>query len=377
VLWWGARQLAVWTLGFVALRVALVPAEACPPATRPDAERSLDAAAAWLERGAQPDGRFLYGYFRDSGEVAGGYNTTRHAGVLTALYQVAAAGDASRLDAADAGLAYVLRNLVEHDGWAAFAPAGEDPSVGATALAFAALAHRREATGERVHDDLLRRLARFLVAQQRSDGSVLKYWSRDSREPVPGVFGQWSTGEAFWALALAASLFPAEDWERAAHRTAHYLATHRDAEEGYLPRLPDHWAAYGLAELSNLDETEVAYARRLAGYFGARTRFESTRRDDGLTGALWSGTGSAAGLGTVGEALGALGRLSLREPRLADLRADLGERATCVAGMLVSRQSDRSEPWPVGGAWFTDGYTQMDDQQHAISALLAARAELE
>jgi hypothetical protein len=50
---------------------------------------------------------------------------------------------------------------------------------------------------------------------------------------------------------------------------------------------------------------------------------------------------------------------------------------SCEAGVLVDRQVRRTEPNPLArGAWFTDGYTQMDDQQHAIAALLGAHEVL-
>ncbi len=82
-------------------------------------------------------------------------------------------------------------------------------------------------------------------------------------------------------------------------------------------------------------------------------------------------------LGTVGEATAALGRLAAVDPRLADLRDDLGERSACLAGILLDRQVAPSSPNPrARGAWFADGYTQMDDQQHAVAALLGSSMAL-
>jgi hypothetical protein len=363
------RQLAVWAVGAAVLRVVVVPAETCPAIESPTIRRSVDAAATWLVRGQGDDGRFLYGYSFASGEVSDGYNSTRHAGVVDVLYR------AGRVRAADAGLEYVLDNLVDHDGWTAFAPAGENANVGANALVLAALVHRRLATGDRSYDDLTRRIARFLVAQQRPDGSTLKYWSPAIGRPVPGVFGRFSTGEAFWALALVHRLFPDEGWERPAHRVGVYLATRRDEVEGDMILEADHWAAYGLAELApaGLTEAEAAYARRLAGHFGYLIRLESQHEGSALNPMIESGSS----LGTLGEGTAALWRLAGTDGRLAGLRDDLGERATCLAGILVEQQVGPEAPSPrERGAWFDDGYTQMDDQQHAIAALLGAREVL-
>jgi small neutral amino acid transporter SnatA (MarC family) len=71
------------------------------------------------------------------------------------------------------------------------------------------------------------------------------------------------------------------------------------------------------------------------------------------------------------------------DSRLADLRAPLAERATCIAGLAMRGQSDADEaraaaaPDRVRGAWFRDGETRMDDQQHALSALLRTLAIVE
>ena len=366
---WLIRQALVWGVGIALLRVVVVPGESCPPVTAPALDRAIDAGASWLVRGQRDDGRFLYGYTSTRDEVSPEYNDTRHAGVLDALYRL------GRTRAADAGLRYVRANLIRHDGWTAFAPPGEDANVGASSLVVVALMHRRQETGDERFDGLARRIARFLLAQQRADGSILQYWRPATRSSVPGVFGKFSTGEAFYALALMHAAFPEEGWERPAHRTADYLATRRDEAEGHSVRQPDHWAAYGLAELApaGLTDVEAEYARWLAGYFGFLDRIESQH----MGGFLNPFSESGAGLGTLGEATTALWRLAGEDPRLADLRDDLGERSTCHAGILVHRQTSPADPNPrARGAWFADGYTQMDDQQHALAALLGSREVL-
>jgi hypothetical protein len=362
---WLVRQAVMWGVGAAILRVVVVPAERCPPVDAAGVRRAIDGAAAWLVRGQGEDGRFLYGYDVHRDKVSPLYNDARHAGVVFVLYRV------GETQAADAGLRHVQADLVGHDDWSAFALGADDADAGANALLVAALVQRRLAGGDGRYDALARRLGRFLVAQMLPDGGVLEYWRPATRRRVPGVFGKFSTGEALYALALLHRVFPAEGWDRPAHRVAAYLATRRDAAEGYATRQPDHWAAYGLAELARagLTDTEVAYARRLAGYFGYEIRFASQRTGRPLN----PFTESGADLGVIGEATAALWRLAGEEPRLADLRDDLGTRLTCVAGITVGRQvSPAAANLRARGAWFLHGYTQMDDQQHAIGALLGA-----
>jgi hypothetical protein len=366
---WVAGQFVIWGVGFALLRVFVVPAERCPSVDAGAVRGAIDGAVSWLVRNQQPDGRFLYGYYRGERRVSREYSDARHGGVLFVLYRV------GETEAADEGLGWVERKLLRHDDWAAFAGVGADAELGANALVVAGLMYRRRVSGDHRYDALAKRIGRFLVAQMRPDGSVLDYWSPATGRAVPGVFGKFATGEAFYALALLNNEFRGEGWEEPAHRVADYLATRRDEAEGYATRQPDHWAAYGLSELARagLNETEVAFARRLAGYFGYEIRFISQHTGRPLN--LF--TESGADLGVVGEASGALWRLAGEDPRLADLRGQLGERITCLSGITVGRQTSQSDPDPrARGAWFFHGYTQMDDQQHATGALLGAQEVL-
>lgn len=360
--WWLIGQAVLWVAVAAVLRAAVVPPERCPPATPATVAAGIDAGAAWLVRGQRPDGRYTYGVHRDTHTQATGYNTTRHAGVMDALYRT------GHTRSADAGLAWARRNLVAHDGWAALAPPGEQANVGANALLVVALLHRREATGDRRWDGLAHRLSRFIESQTGPDGAVLQYWDAQTGRSVPDRYGMFSTGEAFFALALMAREFPGEGWEAPAHRIVDYIATRRDRVEGNSYRPSDHWAAYGLEALraaDGLTPVEIGYARWLAGYFGWLVRYESQH-----VGRTFAFSESGASLGTVGEGTAALWRLSGAEPRLADLRKALGERSVCLGGILLARQAVGAADPRERGAWFAGGYTQMDDQQHAIAALI-------
>ena len=179
---------------------------------------------------------------------------------------------------------------------------------------------------------------------------------------------------------LLGGALPGEGWAEAALPIIDYIANERDRAEGYIARLPDHWAAYALGDLpdEHLDEVRVGLAVRLAGYFGMRLRFEATRTGEGVN--LWVRwyPGPPAGVGTAGEGIGALHRLGGRVPEIDALLPNIEERLVCTAGIMVDRQVTAGEaaatPQPelARGAWFYRGRTQMDDQQHVLSALLAA-----
>ncbi len=371
--------LAVWLIGGVVLFTVVLPPERCG-SPDPAAVRSAAlAAVGWIERAQQPDGTYAYEYDRRLGVVPG-YNVVRHAGVTMGLYQAAVAGHPTALAAADRGLAWMQDRLVPANGGLAVQGDGGEVPLGASALLLAGLALRRQATGEATHDDLMRDLGRFVVGQQRADGGFLADWSGVTARPVPGVTSKYFTGEAFWALALGAGALVGEGWEGPAGAAARYLAEDRDRVEGFVPGVPDHWAAYGLAEPATLPLSvdEAAYAEVLAGRFGFLVRGDAQRTGEGLNRWVRWYPARGGGLGTVGEALGALWRLSGRDAQVSRLRPLLAERLGCAAGLLVDRQTDAADaagdadPSLSEGAWFYRGTTRMDDQQHALSALLAA-----
>ncbi|MGH9289979.1 MAG: MarC family protein [Acidimicrobiales bacterium] len=387
---WVRVALAALALAVAAVAVfgVLSPPERCPAVDAAQLRASAAETVDWFTRNQQPDGTWLYLYDADDDTAARDYNVVRHMGAGMGLYQAASAGIPGALDAADRGTRWALERLIERDDWAAPRHQGE-VSSGAAALLVAGLAERRADTGDDRHDELLARLGRFLLAQTESSGAVLAFYDVAAGRPVPGVYSKYYTGETYWALARLHRLFPGGPWGDAATRIGGYLATRRDVAEDLWPPIPDHWAAYGLAETVTfpergdrqpLTDDELAYARRQSGLFGSQVRWVSQRF--GPWGLLVRGphVPRGGGYGVLGEGLTGLWRVAQADSRLADLRAPLAERATCIAALAVREQSDAVEardfaaPERVEGAWFRDGETRMDDQQHALAALLRAVA---
>jgi small neutral amino acid transporter SnatA (MarC family) len=379
-LWRAGLSLAL----LLALAFVLVaPPERCPTVSTEDLRRSSQAAVDWFVRNQETDGDWLYLYNADDQSIPAEYNEVRHAGVTMGLYQAAAAGFPGALRSADRGTDWALQRLLRREGWAAFEGEGR-VTTGATALLTAGLVIRRDATGDTRYDHLLRQFGRFLLGQTEPSGAVLASYDAARGTPVPDEYSKYYTGEAYWALGRLHHAFHGEGWGEAADRIGAYLATSRDDEEGHWPPIPDHWAAYGAAETVGfperghppLTDDEVHYARDQAELFGAQARWLAHYH--GPWGEIVRGGYEARGgwYGVVGEALTGWWLTARQDPRLADLRAPLAERATCIAGLTIDEQSDAedaassSSPGRVEGAWFIDGETRMDDQQHALAGLL-------
>jgi hypothetical protein len=374
---------ALWIGSFGALRLSVLAPEDCPDVSSAALEASAVAAGAWIERSQGDDGRFVYEYDRGEDRIAPGYNIVRHAGVTMSLYQLARAGHSDAVGPAEAGLAVMLDNLVPAGDGMAFVENASSARLGASALMAAALAQRRAATGDASHDSELRALGRFLVGQITTGGQMLNVYDLRAATPVPGQTSRYSTGEAAWALAQIHNLFPGEGWDAHARRVLDYLATARDeVEELDFAPWADQWAAYTLGEMASwgLDEHHVSYARSLAGRFGLLVRAESQK--SGWPVPFLDTRARGAGLGVWVEGLGGLAAAAEHDERLADLRQDLAARVACGAGLLAERQPDRAEaatwdsPSLVEGAWFRYDVTRMDDQQHALSGLLAGAGAL-
>jgi small neutral amino acid transporter SnatA (MarC family) len=379
----------VWRAGLSLALIAVfaftlvAPPESCPSISAGELRRSAQASVDWFVRNQNADGTWLYLYNANDDSTSSDYNPVRHSGVTMGLYQAAAAGLPGALGSADQGTEWALDRLYERDGWAAVYSDGRI-ATGTTALLVAGLVIRREATGDTRYDDVLGRLGRFLVAQTQPSGAVLASYDSANGRPVAGDYSKYYTGEAYWALARLHLNFPDEDWGQVADRIGAYLATSRDEVEDHWPPIPDHWAAYGMAETVEfpqrghppLTQDQVDYARRQAELFGFQARWVSQRF--GPWGELVRGTYTprGGGYGVISEALTGWWLTAGEEPRLADLRPAIAERATCTAALAVRAQSGREDaaeaarPGRVEGAWFIDGETRMDDQQHALAGLL-------
>ncbi|MDZ7676152.1 MAG: hypothetical protein U5K30_13920 [Acidimicrobiales bacterium] len=371
--------LLTWAVGLGVLRLTFWAPEVCPTLTSTAARATAVDAGEWIQTNQETDGRYLYGWDRDDAEVDTGYNLVRHAGVTMSLYQLAEAGEIQFLEPADRGLDWMLGRLEPAGDGVAFAD-GSRAKLGASALLVVSLAHRRLVTDDTGHDETMLELGHFLQGQQRANGAMLNFYDLDADARVPEETSVYSTGEALWAIALLDEAFPDEGFEPSAWTTLDYITTERDAAEGYWPEpWPDQWAAYSLAEMAEwgLEDHHVEYAREMLHRYASFVRFDAQR---GTTyGDLTHGPEPrGSGFGTWIEGLAELRELTTVDQRMNDLTDGADETLACGAARLAESQTPAGADVPpqVAGAWFYDGQTRMDDQQHAASGMLGAEPVL-
>ena len=373
------RSKTVWSVLLVALaagvvRIGLLPAEQCPVVDPDVARATATDAVGWFVANQGANGTWPY-RIEEDGTDLGGYDEVRHAGVMLSLYQADGAGIEGALAAADAGLTWATAHLTSvGDDGQALAPAGGGPMIrtGGSALLAAALLERRAVTGDPSHDALIADLASFLSVMVEPTGVVLASYDRERGRPIDET-SVFATGQVMWVFVRLNIVEPTPERQRLVDAIGGYLPDRDDAEDRF-PPTSDHWAAYAFADIPGgraaLTSEQRSFLDRQADVFGLQVRMESTRWRPGATHWLRRGPAPASGVGTLGEGIGGLLRVTGGEPA-----SGLAERMRCVAGMLVERQHESSDP-VTDGAWFTAGESRMDAQQHALSALLAAAPTL-
>lgn len=374
------HALGGWVLVF-GLTAVVVHPEGCRVPSTAELDRTATRAVDWFGANIDDAGDFTYRYDRDRSVDEGGYSDTRHAGVMWSLWQAESAGIDGAGEIAERAFARIERLLVDTPLGPALGTGSQAPT-GAIGLLVAALDERRAATGLTDHDELLRGLGQTLAAVVNRDGSVSA--SIDVSSGVHSGRSPFFTGEILWALSRLHLTFPDDGLAEPARRIRHYLVTDRDRVEEHWPPVSDHWGAYAFETMDRWPDPPATSAAddewldRQLGLFGLQVRYES-QRQGGITRLTRGPIALAAGVGTLGEGLGNhLLWLDRNGQRTSD-RGDLIARADCAAALLVDRQitpeqaSTDAEPARTMGAWFRLGDTQMDDQQHALSAVLLLR----
>ena len=200
------------TLGAGALAFgAGAPPERCPQISVERTQAAAAATVGWIVDNQRPDGTWLYEYDRVADVEIDDYNIVRHAGVMSALYQAGARGYDGAFDSADRGLAWALDHLVERDDWAGVTTSNT-LQTGTNALIVAALAERRQFTGDTTYDEVLGKLGRFLTSQVEPSGALLAYYDLGPDRPRPDTYSIYYTGEAYWALGRLHHVDPAAGW---------------------------------------------------------------------------------------------------------------------------------------------------------------------
>ncbi len=221
------------------------------------------AGALYLRRALKSDGSFVYAYWPKTDQERRDYNVLRHAGTTYSMFEFVGRTPHDGIEIAARRALAKLRDFIHPCP----APAkgeqcvvdGGTIKLGGNALAILALSKHFETTGEPTHLDLMRSLARYILAVQQPNGEFHPHMQR-ARDGAPmNQVSIYYPGEALLALLRLHHIDPDGPWLDAAARGARYLIQERDID---LPRadLPhDHWLLYALNELHRAQPSDIVF----------------------------------------------------------------------------------------------------------------------
>jgi hypothetical protein len=229
------------------------------------------AAADYLERVNDVEGRFVYGLDPAKGQTSRSYNMVRHAGAAYGLMQAyVRTGDRRYVRAGRRALEFIARHVRER-------PLDDGPTVahvvydrysklGGQGLALAAFAAYTEFTGDRRYLLQMRGIAGHILTQIHADGDVTHYfdWGPEARtSDTPVLF---YPGEAMVGLLGLNRVEPDERWVEAAELMERFIIEERDAGLELNQLQHDQWQMIALSELHRIssDDRYRVQALRIA-----------------------------------------------------------------------------------------------------------------
>ena len=218
-----------------------------------DVDSAISAAAHYLERTCDSDGKFEYRVNFRTGHHDSSYNVVRHSGVMYALaMRNASQNDTQAAEAVLRASAFLRQRYVgpgvrpdQLAIWSRPLPEHSDAELGATGLGLVALAAAYHIDPKSIPIDQLQALGRFLLFLQRDDGSFVSKYNVE-KGPVAEWESLYYPGEATLGLISLYETDGSTQWLYAAARSLAYLARSR----ADLPSVPaDHWALIATAKL--------------------------------------------------------------------------------------------------------------------------------
>jgi hypothetical protein len=244
-----------------------------PPQATPELLlAAVKQGAEYLARVMNDQGRYVYMYHPGDDRDDTAYGMLRHAGSTYALLEAYEEfGTPLYLEKAERALGYLKSHLVDDAAsqgkYAIDTNDEEQQRSGGAGLALLAFAKHAAVTGKRTELETMRALARFIVAQQYSDGHFRansdltdEAGKKRKREPV------YYQGEAALGLLRLYAVDPQASYLDTARKAADWVVTVRDADVSQDNQEHDHWISYAFNDLDRVAPSDayVEHAYKIA-----------------------------------------------------------------------------------------------------------------
>jgi hypothetical protein len=250
-------------------------------------------AAAYLARGVGDDGRFRYMVDAITGKSRPGYDWPRHAGATYFLAQAARLGAGREVGKAALRAANRMRDIAMTKCGEHACIGVDDPvEIGTNALGTMAFVEIVRAGLDPGYQSIALDLADFLRSQQRPDGEMMHFCTRDGH-PIDQQ-SLYFSGEAALALVRVHALAKRSDDLDAAKRLVAYLtgpAWHFFGDRYFFGE--EHWTCQAASELASLspggrDSSAMDFCVRWMEFNRAMQSQKGDTPFD-AEGALWNG----------------------------------------------------------------------------------------
>lgn len=332
----------------------------------PDAEASeatvraaLDAAGKYIFFSQDKSGRFNYIVMPFTGQVINGdFSIARQAGTTLAACELAPADTwATRLAKRSLHLLakheqrYPLGD--EHGGVLRYKPRGNRERLGPTALSLAAFITCRDRVGD-VHDALIARLARTLLAAQRPDGSFHHFIDVASGRPPDAKGSIFVDGQAVFGLSLMETIagegggkFPARAvFTEATERAMTFFGSHYwDIPLEPFLYIEENWHCIAAAGSLGHHRHE-AYERFCLDYVAMKSRIVhepgSAVHPDFIGGYGFGNVVPPHNTATAGYGEALAAAIKIKRARGMDVTADAARMQLVMAFLVKNQWSERA-----------------------------------
>ncbi|EKD48132.1 MAG: hypothetical protein ACD_65C00107G0002 [uncultured bacterium] len=161
-------------------------------------ENSILLASNRLFEDLHENGQFVYIYYPTTQSYSNEYNIIRHILASYTLIELYKYYDESKyLEGAEKSIEFFLQYINEEEE-TAYITYDEETKLGAAGTAILTLLNYEETTGSTIYDNLIQKLANFIMSMQKEDGGYKNYYPEEKTdEPLSTVL---YTGECNLAL---------------------------------------------------------------------------------------------------------------------------------------------------------------------------------
>ncbi len=219
-----------------------------------DMERANTLAGKFFTRHIMEDGKILYVWRPNQRKASRKFNMLRHAGSIYAMSQIyQESKDPELLKTIQSAIGFVLRHLAPFMGRddALCVAVNGSVKLGGGGLALVALSTYTRATGDRTHLPVMRKIAAYLISEQREDGSFLSKRKYPSFKETSFVSGYYP-GETILGLTMLYELDPDPRWIDTADKGLDYLVNNRDKGIAISNLTHDHWLVIGMERFAKI-----------------------------------------------------------------------------------------------------------------------------